>query len=180
MYKNITKNLIYFAVFMFIFPVSTVSAKDNTNIQIEAQAIVIKPQIEAKTNIKEIRNVIDESLAQKQVEIKSRPASNIPGNSRDWSKSKYTESEIKEKICQVFTSNCREALIIAKNESGFRPWAISKTNDYGVFQLNCRWQKKRVGGDCNKFLDPDTNIRIAKQIYTEQGWNPWTTKIYLQ
>lgn len=90
-----------------------------------------------------------------------------------------TKDEIKDYICKVFGDKCNEALIIANAESGFRADAISKTNDYGVFQLNCRWQKKRIGGDCRKFLDPITNINIAKQIYNEQGWNPWTTKYLL-
>jgi hypothetical protein len=91
-----------------------------------------------------------------------------------------SKEEIKAYICKVFENKCAEALIIANAESGFRANAISRTNDYGVFQLNCNWQKQRVGGDCRKFLDPITNINIAKQIYNEQGWNPWTTKYLLK
>jgi hypothetical protein len=86
---------------------------------------------------------------------------------------------MKKRICEVFGDQCNNALIIAQKESHFNTRAISKTNDYGVFQLNCRWQGRRVGGDCNKFLDFETNLRIAKQIYNEQGWNPWSTKIFL-
>lgn len=91
---------------------------------------------------------------------------------------KLSVEEIKKIICEVF-SNCKEALIIAFHESNFNQEAISRTNDYGVFQLNCRWQGRRVGGMCERFLDPILNIQIAHQIYMEQGWIPWTTKIYL-
>jgi len=87
---------------------------------------------------------------------------------------------IKRRICEVFGPNCKEALIIAKYESGYREKVISRTGDYGVFQLNCRWQKRRVGGNCKKFLDLETNLRIAKQIYSEQNWRPWYTRKYLK
>lgn len=91
----------------------------------------------------------------------------------------FSREEIESKICAAFGSECSNALIIVKHESGFRQYAVSRTGDYGLFQLNCRWQKRRVGGDCSKFFDIDTNIRVARQIFAEQGWKPWTTKIYL-
>lgn len=87
---------------------------------------------------------------------------------------------MQQRICEVFGEQCENALIIAKYESGFKNNIVSKTNDYGLFQLNCRWQGRRVGGDCTKFFDFETNLRVAKQIYDEQGWNPWYTKIYLK
>ncbi len=92
---------------------------------------------------------------------------------------KYPIDVIKQKICEIFKENCLEALTIVMYESGFRADAISQTNDWGLFQINCRWHSKRVGGNCNKLLDPDVNIAIARQIYLEQGWKPWATKIYL-
>lgn len=86
---------------------------------------------------------------------------------------------VKQRVCAVFAEHCAEALIIAFHESGYRTNAVSATGDYGVMQLNCRWQKRRVGGDCTRFLDLETNLRVAKQIFNEQGWNPWSTKKYL-
>lgn len=95
----------------------------------------------------------------------------------------YTQADkehVKRRICAYFTNNCNEALIIASSESGFRSNAASSgyfaTADFGVMQLNCRWQKNRVGGNCLKFLDLETNLRIARQIYLEQGWKPWSTR----
>lgn len=91
---------------------------------------------------------------------------------------------VKKRICEVFGTECPNALIIAFKESGNRTNAASSgyfsTTNLGVFQINCRWQKGRVGGDCLKFLDLETNLRIAKQIYGEQGWNPWSTKLFLK
>ena len=86
---------------------------------------------------------------------------------------------IKKRICEVFGSQCNNALIIAKYESSFRTGVISRTGDYGLFQINCRWQGHRVGGNCSALLDLETNLRVAKQIFNEQGWNPWYTKKFL-
>lgn len=33
----------------------------------------------------------------------------------------------------------------------------------------------RVGGNLAALLDPVTNIKVAYEIYSEQGWCPWTT-----
>lgn len=86
---------------------------------------------------------------------------------------------VKSRVCAVFAEHCAEALIIAFHESGYSTNAVSATGDFGVMQLNCRWQKRRVGGDCTRFLDLETNLQVAKQIFNEQGWNPWSTKKYL-
>ncbi len=88
-------------------------------------------------------------------------------------------ADIKKRICEVFGSQCNNALIIAKYESSFRTGVISRTGDYGLFQINCRWQGHRVGGNCSALLDLETNLRVAKQIFNEQGWNPWYTKKFL-
>ena len=160
---------------LILMPVGLVDAKEKEiGLNVIGNQSTIKPKIEEKTEIVVLKNIIDEVKAKE-----TKVATLITDNSQDWSKSTWTKEQIQARICQVFGSECQNALIIAKNESGFRPWAISKTNDYGVFQINCRWQKRRVGGDCTKFLDVETNIRVAKQIYDEQGWNPWTTKKYL-
>ena len=90
---------------------------------------------------------------------------------------------VKQRICFYFPDNCDEALTIASHESGYRTNAASSgyfaTTNLGVFQLNCRWQKNRVGGDCLKFFDLETNLRVARQIYLEQKWEPWSTKVFL-
>jgi hypothetical protein len=71
-----------------------------------------------------------------------------------------------------------KAVKIMRCESGV-PNRVSKPNkngtkDYGLMQINSihAW---RVDGDLNALLDPDTNIRVASEIYKDAGdsWNPW-------
>jgi hypothetical protein len=171
MLNKLIKNLISILVMIMAMPVGVAIAKP-VDVEIENE---VEVKFEEKQQSVVLNNVITEIK-----EVEAPKPIQKPGNSRDWSGYMYTPEDIKAKICAVFVNNCSEASIIAQKESGFRPWTISATNDYGVFQLNCKWQGRRVGGDCNKFLDIDTNISIAKQIYDEQGWNPWVTKKYLR
>lgn len=45
-------------------------------------------------------------------------------------------------------------------------------NNYGLMQINSIHQR-RVNGDLQSLYDPEVNIRVAFQIWTEQGWAPW-------
>jgi hypothetical protein len=77
-------------------------------------------------------------------------------------------------ICQTFGKDWKTARAIALAESHENPNALNKnTNgsyDVGIFQLNTthfnRWTLAQMS-------DPKTNIQIAYQIYSEQGFNPW-------
>jgi hypothetical protein len=91
----------------------------------------------------------------------------------------YNTEYIKKRICEVFGPQCSNALIIAQRESGFRIKVISPTNDYGLFQINCPSHAAKVGGDCTKLFDLETNLSVAKQIFNASGWCPWTTAKYL-
>lgn len=59
-------------------------------------------------------------------------------------------------------------------ESSGDPSAIYGAN-YGLFQVNAvhSW---RVGGDVGALLDPEVNVMIAYQIWSEQGWAPWSCR----
>lgn len=92
---------------------------------------------------------------------------------------KWTQEQIKRRICEVFGSQCRNALTIAYYESKYDQFAFSHTDDYGVMQVNCYWHKAKVGGDCNKLFDVETNLKVAKQIYDASGWRAWSTYKYL-
>jgi hypothetical protein len=41
-------------------------------------------------------------------------------------------------------------------------------------QINCV-HLDLVAGDVAALNDPATNIRIAHQLYSAKGWQPWTT-----
>jgi hypothetical protein len=97
----------------------------------------------------------------------------------------YNQEYIKKRICETFPGDCNRALVIAQHESSFNPSAVSPPNydgsrDYGLFQINCRWHGYKVGGNCHSFLDLETNLRIAKQIYSQEGgWSRWSTSKFL-
>lgn len=84
----------------------------------------------------------------------------------------------------------KQARCIAKNESGMRRWIIgvgyflangdwrvtgnsNGTLDQGLFQINDVHWRRFNGKDR---LDPFENARVAREIYDEQGWNPWVAK----
>lgn len=105
-------------------------------------------------------------------------------------------SDIEQMIKDAFPENYREAIAIAKCESGLNPTRIGDKNlityngddivgnSIGLFQI-------RTGGkDFNRarannmtpdefrkwMLDPVENIKYAREIYDRQGWGPWTCK----
>jgi soluble lytic murein transglycosylase-like protein len=70
-----------------------------------------------------------------------------------------------------------EALAVMTCESGGDKSAVSSTGDYGLMQINWRWQGSRVakmGGSLESLYDPAFNVKVAYAIYSEQGWRPWT------
>jgi hypothetical protein len=69
-------------------------------------------------------------------------------------------------------------IMSAENGSG-NPQVVSKPNrngtkDFGLFQINT-CHKNRVDGDLSRLLDAETNVKIASEIYSEQGFKPWST-----
>ena len=71
------------------------------------------------------------------------------------------------RIHRIWGENAEMAISIAKAESGLRCGAVSPTNDYSIFQLNIVHSWRGDITDCTE------NIKIAKQIFDEQGWRPW-------
>lgn len=72
--------------------------------------------------------------------------------------------------------NDKMAYAIMMAESGGEADAINwddyhKAGDcwgsYGLFQLSC------FRGTPEELLDPDTNIRIAYELWQNEGWHPW-------
>lgn len=83
--------------------------------------------------------------------------------------------EVMAYILEVFGDDADRAIAVAKCESGLRPNAINNKNtngtiDHGIFQINSVHEKKR--GSAFK-SDWKANVRVAKQIFDEQGFRPW-------
>lgn len=80
-------------------------------------------------------------------------------------------------ITATFGSNAKDALAIAQCESGLNPSAVSNGN-YGLFQINSvhRDLVASMGYSWDRILDPGVNTAVAKRLYDEQGWGPWSCK----
>ncbi len=72
-------------------------------------------------------------------------------------------------ILATFGEDAGTAIAVFRAESGLRCNAVSRTYDYGVAQINAVHQW-RFRGD---MFDCAENLRVAYQIYQEQGFRPW-------
>ena len=96
-----------------------------------------------------------------QVEMWLKDLHDLPDNAQ----------EVALKIARVFKDDPYTAIRVAHCESRLRQEKIGQNEDsidVGVFQINQKWHNQRGNA-----YDIDENIRIAKEIYDEQGWNPW-------
>jgi hypothetical protein len=75
-----------------------------------------------------------------------------------------------------------QAIAIAQCESNLNPGAISPGGgNWGLFQINTihkPWVES-MGYSWNQMLDPYVNTHIAKMLYDQSGWGPWTCKYVL-
>ena len=81
--------------------------------------------------------------------------------------------------CNKFGSACRIALAIQRAENPKGDCEIYHYNsdgtlDWGYFQINTV-HLKRAGVNLRGLLDCRANIDFAYQLYTERGFEPWTT-----
>ena len=81
--------------------------------------------------------------------------------------------------CNKFGSGCRIALAIQRAENPKGDCEIYHYNsdgtlDWGYFQINTV-HLKRAGVNLRGLLDCRANIDFAYQLYTERGFEPWTT-----
>ncbi len=68
---------------------------------------------------------------------------------------------------------------VAQCESKMNPYAVSSTNDHGLFQINAihRAEFERVTGrPWSDVYDPFWNTAYAKYLFDRQGWGPWTCR----
>jgi hypothetical protein len=81
--------------------------------------------------------------------------------------------------CNGFGPACRLALAIQRAENPRGACEIHHYNsdgtlDWGFFQINTV-HLKRAGVNLRNLLDCKANIDFAYQLYTERGFEPWTT-----
>jgi hypothetical protein len=88
-------------------------------------------------------------------------------------------SAYQQYACNKFGADCRVALAIQRAENPRGTCEIYHYNsdgtlDWGYFQINTV-HLKRVGVNLRDLLDCKANIDFAYQLYTERGFQPWST-----
>ena len=78
---------------------------------------------------------------------------------------------------------CAEAIRVVQGPTSLCPngesggnWAAYNAGNYGGFQINAvhAW---RVGGNLMLLFDAETNVRVAHEIYVDNGgWGPWACR----
>jgi hypothetical protein len=81
--------------------------------------------------------------------------------------------------CNKFGSACRIALAVQRAENPRGDCEIYHYNsdgtlDWGYFQINTV-HLRRAGVNLRNLLDCKANIDFAYQLYTERGFQPWST-----
>jgi hypothetical protein len=81
--------------------------------------------------------------------------------------------------CNKFGTACRVALAVQRAENPRGECEIYHYNtdgtlDWGYFQINTL-HLRRKGVNLRGLLDCKANIDFAYQLYTERGFEPWTT-----
>ena len=81
-------------------------------------------------------------------------------------------------ILQITGPDYRIMKKIAFCESSYRVLARSKTNDFGLFQINLKAHYKNIPGNTpeNKvawLYVPENNIKFAYALFKKQGTKPW-------
>ena len=113
--------------------------------------------------------IVDEEIKVAQPETKVAPTNQFG----------HRLTALEQYACNKFGSNCRVALAIqhAENPRGdceIYHYNTDGTLDWGYFQINTV-HLKRPGIDLRALLDCRANIDFAYQLYTERGFQPWTT-----
>lgn len=112
-----------------------------------------------------VRETVGSLAAKPAGEFSDQHDAHVPG----------TETSIDQLVRRYFGSEYGMARAIMIAESGGEPTRVGDTHlkkySYGLFQINQTWHhySKR------ELLDPETNIRIAKEIRDRYGWTQWTT-----
>jgi len=84
---------------------------------------------------------------------------------------------VEDMIREVFGKDADMAIKVSWAENGSRKCdRVSKPNkngtrDFGIFQINSVHMKK--GYSEADLKDCMTNIKLAYEIFSRQGWNPW-------
>lgn len=167
-------------------PITSALAKQNKQIKIEkTQNLQYQLRIEKlKDRSAEQKKTIEEIDAANQT--KDAENQQLKDKNADLEKQLQSKRQAQSTLAVASTGNCASysglvaqynwdqhvAMAVMRAESGCNPSAASPSCDSGLMQINCVHSAK-VNGNLAALKDPATNIRVAYQIYSAQGWNPW-------
>lgn len=131
---------------------------------------------------KEVSIVKEATLEAVETKVETASAesfqkADVPPNIKESQERKSPSSSptsIEEMIKTEFGEEADNAILVANCESSMNPKTIGdkhlKHYSYGLFQINTRWHPYTE----KQLLEPEFNIKIAKQIYDRGGWERWT------
>lgn len=63
-------------------------------------------------------------------------------------------------------------------ESAGMPWVVGPAGQRGLMQLDPghAWRFERRGWSWDDAFDPEANIAIGFEVYSESGWLPWSCR----
>ena len=121
-------------------------------------------------------------LKAKNLRENAKIVAKVIGLPRD-TKSSYaglskTQALVALEIKNHFKGNLyKKAIVVAWCESRLDPNATNKnrngTTDRGVFQINDGGTMQRLGINAKEAFNYSHNIRAAKVLFDDRGWQPW-------
>jgi hypothetical protein len=146
----------------------TIEDQNNKNTDL-SQQLNIKELENTKLN-NSIQDLNHQLQVKKEAQtvVASAPAVNVPNRPSNISFNGNVEQW--RSLVSQYPWSVNIALKIMACESGGNPNAVSRTNDYGLFQINHGLQNYGT-----KIYDPDFNVALAyNHFYVNRGWQPWS------
>lgn len=76
-----------------------------------------------------------------------------------------------------------KAIVACETGGTWDPYAVSPTNDHGIFQINATYHRaafeRFTGQPWSKVYDPQWNAAYARHLYNTSGWRPWSCRSVL-
>lgn len=122
----------------------------------------------------EANGILSRSLLAEYVDFQTRHAPRVSSASTTRSTYKEMGSGVEQwrGLVSKYFTDVNKVLCLMGYESGGNPNATSYAGARGLLQVMPFWAES-LGISPNSLYDPATNIKVAKYVYDQQGWNAW-------
>ena len=86
-----------------------------------------------------------------------------------------TTTDARREVWRLWGQSAPRMICIINKESNWNPWAVSRTDDHGLVQLNRPSWQHYFGARWHHRYDPVANVRMGYRVWRIQGWSAWTT-----